>query len=308
MAGRFMAGLVLLAACSRSPSSSPAPPPEPAPEPQPEPARARDVRVTTLSTMETSVPGTRGEWGYAALVDIDGEKLLFDTGRDPQVVLHNLEVLGLSLADVDHVVLSHHHGDHTGGLAALRARFPGALATVHVGAGFAGKFRGDAGGARIETAERPAALLGHPYLMVTGPIARGFEERTVAAADLAVPDDQALVIDTTRGLVVIVGCAHAGVVNTLDAAQAMFPGRPLHALIGGLHLFEHTPSFGVAATLPEYLGIVAGRMRRADLGYLLGSHCTGIDAVDYLRREVMAGDRRRAVVDTTGNQLVIAPH
>jgi 7,8-dihydropterin-6-yl-methyl-4-(beta-D-ribofuranosyl)aminobenzene 5'-phosphate synthase len=61
-----------------------------------------------------------GEWGYAALVEVDGKKILFDTGANPDTVLKNAKTLGIDLSDVEDVVVSHHHGDHTGGLLALR--------------------------------------------------------------------------------------------------------------------------------------------------------------------------------------------
>ena len=61
-----------------------------------------------------------GEWGFAALVEADGHRLLFDTGARPETVLANARELGVDLADVTEVVLSHHHGDHTGGLLTLR--------------------------------------------------------------------------------------------------------------------------------------------------------------------------------------------
>ena len=61
-----------------------------------------------------------GEWGFAALVEADGHRLLFDTGARPETVLRNARELGVDLADVPEVVLSHHHGDHTGGLLTLR--------------------------------------------------------------------------------------------------------------------------------------------------------------------------------------------
>jgi glyoxylase-like metal-dependent hydrolase (beta-lactamase superfamily II) len=80
-----------------------------------------------------------GEWGFAALVEIDGRRLLFDTGARPQTVLDNARELGIDLSGVTDVVLSHHHWDHTGGLLALREALskknPAALSRAHVGEG-----------------------------------------------------------------------------------------------------------------------------------------------------------------------------
>ena len=79
------------------------------------PHQARALRVTVLSTMLTDHTGV-GEWGFAALVEVDGRRLLFDTGERPETVLQNARELGIDLSTVTDIVLSHHHADHAGGL------------------------------------------------------------------------------------------------------------------------------------------------------------------------------------------------
>ena len=81
--------------------------------------KLRSARITILSTMLADTRGI-GEWGFAALVEADGHRLLFDTGARPETVLRNAVELGVDLAGVAEVILSHHHGDHTGGLLVLR--------------------------------------------------------------------------------------------------------------------------------------------------------------------------------------------
>ena len=84
-----------------------------------EPARA--VKVTVLSTMLAGNPGAGiGEWGFAALLEADGQRLLIDTGERPDTVLRNAAELGIDLSGVSDVVLTHNHGDHTAGLLTLR--------------------------------------------------------------------------------------------------------------------------------------------------------------------------------------------
>ncbi len=77
------------------------------------------LKITILSTMLTDATGI-GEWGFAALVEADGHRILFDTGRLPDTVLENAKALGVELADVEDVILSHNHFDHTGGPVNLR--------------------------------------------------------------------------------------------------------------------------------------------------------------------------------------------
>ena len=76
------------------------------------------LKITTLSTMLAN--RGIGEWGYSALVEVDGKKILFDTGNKPETVLKNVKELGIDLSDVEDVFLSHNHGDHIGGLVTLR--------------------------------------------------------------------------------------------------------------------------------------------------------------------------------------------
>src|SRR6058998_349760 len=105
---------------------------------QPNANKAKAVKVTVLSTMLTDTDGI-GAWGFAALVEVDGYRLLFDTGARRETVLHNAEELKVDLAQVKDVVLSHHHSDHTGGLWALRqsllSKNPEALSRAHVARG-----------------------------------------------------------------------------------------------------------------------------------------------------------------------------
>src|SRR5689334_3890867 len=101
-------------------------------------AQVHALKVTVLSTMMAE--GGVGEWGYAALVEVDGRRILYDTGARPQTVLANAREFGIDLSSVEDVVLSHNHDDHTGGLLtlrnALKAKNPKALSRVHVAEGF----------------------------------------------------------------------------------------------------------------------------------------------------------------------------
>ncbi|MFP5355632.1 MAG: MBL fold metallo-hydrolase [Gemmatimonadota bacterium] len=105
--------------------------------PAPAAAEAQMVKVTVLSTMLAGDPGRGiGEWGFAALLEVDGRKLLIDTGARPGTVLQNARELGVDLSTVEEVVLTHNHGDHVNGLVSLRrelqGRNPRALAVAHV--------------------------------------------------------------------------------------------------------------------------------------------------------------------------------
>jgi 7,8-dihydropterin-6-yl-methyl-4-(beta-D-ribofuranosyl)aminobenzene 5'-phosphate synthase len=104
-------------------------------------AEVANLKVTVLSTMLVGDSGAHGigEWGFAALLEADGHKVLIDTGARPEAVWKNAEEMGVDLSDITDVVLTHNHFDHTGGLLTLRravmAKNPQALSRVHVPAG-----------------------------------------------------------------------------------------------------------------------------------------------------------------------------
>ena len=282
--------------------------------------RVTSLKITVLSTM-LAEPGI-GEWGFAALIEADGRRILFDTGNRPETVLQNARELGIDLSSVTDVILSHHHGDHTGGLANLRrelaAKAPGALSRIHVAPAIFSSRRhpgsGDEANPTISLKsvmeKSGAVFVEHrepkelfPGVWVTGPVPRPHPERNwgppasiVTKAGLvadSVPEDMALLINTDRGFVIVVGCGHAGTINTVDYGRKILGPEPVYALIGGLHLFASTDSA---------LTWTARRLQSAKLGYLLGGHCTGIEAV-FRIREMAALGRKRAVVAAVGSSF-----
>ena len=280
--------------------------------------RVRALKITVLSTMLAD-GDELGEWGFAALVEADGHRILFDTGNHSDVVLKNGRTLGVDFSTVPEVVLSHSHADHVGGFMTLRqsvaAKTPGALARTHVGEGMF--YPRTAGGPRVEanpmiaikteyertggafvTHAKPVEL--YPGVWLTGPVPRKFIERNwsgrgevttpAGVTEDNLPEDMALVFDTAQGLVVLTGCGHAGVVNTVDHARTVIRPARVHALIGGLHLF---------AAKEETLGWTAEKLRGFGVDHLIGAHCTGLEVVYRLRAD-LGLDRAHAVVGAVG--------
>jgi 7,8-dihydropterin-6-yl-methyl-4-(beta-D-ribofuranosyl)aminobenzene 5'-phosphate synthase len=290
------------------------------PAPKPVGHKVKSLKITVLSTMLADAG--MGEWGFAALVEADGRRILFDTGLLPETVRQNARTLGIDLSTVTDVVLSHHHGDHTGGLVTLRrelsAKTPTALSRVHVAPGiFASRRRAgsdeeanptiaikaamEATGAVF--VEHPKAQEIYPGVWLTGPVPRPHPEHywgtpasLVTSGGLvpdSIPEDMALIVETDKGLVILVGCGHAGTINTVEYGRRILGPKPVYALIGGLHLFAASDSA---------LAWTATRLRADQLGYLLGAHCTGIEAV-FRIRELAALGRKRAVVAAVGSSF-----
>jgi 7,8-dihydropterin-6-yl-methyl-4-(beta-D-ribofuranosyl)aminobenzene 5'-phosphate synthase len=230
---------------------------------------ASAVHVTILSTMLAGNPEHGiGEWGFASLLEVDGRLLLIDTGARPETVLRNAQELGVDLSTVTDVVLTHNHADHVGGLVALRRalakRNPAALARAHVApAIFQSRLTPDgheangllplraeyeASGGTFIQHSRPTELM--PGVWFSGPVPRPYQERNwsrgvllqspAGAVEDTIPEDASVVVDTKDGLIIIAGCGHAGVVNTAEYARSFLRPAPVHAVIGGLHLFAAT--------------------------------------------------------------------
>ena len=284
---------------------------------------AEDVSVTILSS-NLANGATIGEWGLSALVAVDGRCVLFDAGRHPDTVLRNAAVLEVDLSCVTDVVLSHFHFDHTTGLMpiveAVRKQRASAVRRVHVAEGFflprrSPRARGDEWNqmiamrdafavADVEFIEHagPAEIL--PGVWVTGPIDRPHPERNYPETIQVqrdgewvvdyVPDSQALSIITPKGHIVLLGCGHSGVVNALDQIRGAIANVPVHALMGGLHLF---------AASDETLGWTADRLRQIGIEHLMAGHCTGIEPLLRLRTGLNL-TRRTAVVGAVGSQFV----
>jgi 7,8-dihydropterin-6-yl-methyl-4-(beta-D-ribofuranosyl)aminobenzene 5'-phosphate synthase len=277
------------------------------------PAELHSLKVTILSTMLAD-EGI-GEWGFSALVEADGKKILFDTGARPNTVLENAKDLKVDLRDVQDVVLSHFHDDHTTGLMTLRRAFaksnPAAFSRVHVGKGIFLERRGkdtnpmiaikkeyEASGGKFIVHDKPEEI--QPGVWLTGPIPRIYPEKNysqgveVATADGwvedNVPEDQSLVFNTSKGLVLLAGCGHAGIINTLEYARKFIRPAPVDAAIGGFHLYN---------AKDEQIDWTADKLKEFQTAQILGAHCTGIESI-YRLRQRMGLDRHTCLVGTVG--------
>ena len=217
------------------------------------------VTITIVYDNNPYDPRPSTAWGFAALVEHREQTLLFDTGGDGRMLLANMEVLGIDPRSVDSVILSHAHGDHTGGLSALLAT--GARPTVYLPPSFSESFKDEVSQTATVVEVTPGQSLAEG-LFTTGEMGTGIPE-------------QALVIRTDRGLVVVTGCAHPGIVQLTAQAKALF-NDPVHLVLGGFHLGSKSDA-EISAILSEF--------RRLGVEKVAPCHCTGERAISRFATE-----------------------
>lgn len=215
-----------------------------------------DLEMTILYDNRTFSPRTTADAGFAALIESNGRRLLFDTGRKGHVLLSNMQIWGVEPRSLGGVILSHEHGDHTGGMEALLDA--GARPTFYVPSGFSTSFKERISRwTKIVEVTSPLQLF--PGIHATGPVGKMGE--------------QALAIMTQSGVVLITGCAHPGVMTMVKKAQQILPGAPF-LLAGGFHLQE--------AARESVQTLVAG-LKRSGVISVMPMHCTGDKTAEVFR-------------------------
>ncbi len=264
------------------------------------------MRLTTLCDNTVGSSGLAGEWGLSILAEYRGENVLLDAGYDDAAV-KNADLMGVDLGRVDKIVLSHGHLDHAGGLVPMLQRI-GRKTEVYAHPDvWAPKYSASKqpwGGEtgyhfigiqhRLETLEslgagfkyhrKPVWL--NEFMVTTGevPMVTSFEsiddnlcvKNETGYEQDPLLDDQALVIKSGRGLVVVLGCAHRGAVNTIAHAKTITGVDRVYAVVGGTHLLRAGE---------ERINQTIAALRKLGVAKVGVSHCTGFPAAAALARE-----------------------
>jgi 7,8-dihydropterin-6-yl-methyl-4-(beta-D-ribofuranosyl)aminobenzene 5'-phosphate synthase len=206
--------------------------------------------IVILYDNESISEKTKSDWGFACLIRTAEKTILFDTGKNSEILLYNSQILGVSLDDIDQVVISHNHPDHTGGLDVVLQRNPGI--PVYLPASFPAAFIGNI----VKSGAMPV-LVGSPLQIADNVYLSGEMGNHTR--------EQSLILDTPQGLVVITGCSHQGVVNVLETARKMF-NKDISLIMGGFHL-EGYENDQVGKIIEKFAEIGVKRCGAA--------HCTG---------------------------------
>ncbi|HIC94861.1 MAG TPA: MBL fold metallo-hydrolase [Anaerolineae bacterium] len=262
-----------------TPTSTPIPTVTLTPTPKPTPTKAaQELTITIVYDNNPYDKRLKAAWGFSCLVERGDFDLLFDTGADAPTLLANMAALGLDPAEIDIVVLSHIHGDHIGGLEGILA--VNKETTVYLPRSFPAGLKERIGAsARVVEVHEPLEIAEGVY--TTGELGAGIIE-------------QSLVLVTERGLVVITGCAHPGVVNIVAKAKEITGGE-VYLVMGGFHLG------GASEATIE--GIVED-FRKLGVQKVAPCHCSGDLARSIFERAYGQNFIRVGV----GSKLEIMPH
>jgi 7,8-dihydropterin-6-yl-methyl-4-(beta-D-ribofuranosyl)aminobenzene 5'-phosphate synthase len=256
-------------------------------------------RITVLVENTAYHAGLIAEHGLSVWIETGAHRFLFDTGQGPALGV-NARTLGIPLEKTEAVMLSHGHYDHTGGLlhvmslqerptvcahpAALEPKYAFSPGTSSRDIGMPPRVKDLVlSRADLRPVQGPVELGGGLFL--TGPVPRrtGYEDTggpffadaSGRTPDL-MPDDQAAFLHTHKGVHVVLGCAHAGVINTLAYILELTGKTPIRAVMGGMHL---------AAASHQRMDRTVEALREFDIERILPAHCTGPAALARLRQE-----------------------
>jgi 7,8-dihydropterin-6-yl-methyl-4-(beta-D-ribofuranosyl)aminobenzene 5'-phosphate synthase len=259
------------------------------------------VRITTLSENTAGMGNFLAEWGLSILVETEKTAILLDTGSSISAV-HNADALDIDLTKIDKIVLSHGHHDHTGGLRQLLQKMKRNVEIVahpdiwqakyarrqnepdrYIGIPFQ-RNEMESLGATFNLTAKPERI--DEDIMSTGeiPMVTSFEQidavlfvkKDTRWQPDTLLDDQALIVNTDSGLVVVLGCAHRGIINTLYHARQLTGRETIYAVIGGAHLISASE---------ERIWQTMAALKELNVQRLGLCHCTDLPATCLMAQE-----------------------
>ncbi|MCJ7447580.1 MAG: MBL fold metallo-hydrolase [Bacteroidales bacterium] len=218
----------------------------------------KPVAIKVIYDNYVKVDGLKSDWGYSIVIEGLDKEILFDTGTNPEVFESNFRIMGIDPAIIDFLVFSHEHGDHTGGIPAfvkMKNDIP-----VIIPYSFSGSFKKRMVGFGLEPllVKEPAEICENLY--------------TSGEFEYQIPE-QALVLNTKKGLVVITGCAHPGIIEMLKQIKSDF-SKNIYIVFGGFHLLQKSD---------KEMNEIISQMKALGVVKCGATHCTGDKQIKMFR-------------------------
>lgn len=218
----------------------------------------KPVTVRVIYDNYASVDSLMPDWGYSVVIEGLAKTILFDTGTKPDIFASNFRKMGLDASEIDFLVLSHEHGDHIGGISSfvkMKTDIP-----VIIPHSFTKVFK-----KRMESLGLKPILVKEPAMICEDLYTSGEFDFPIA--------EQALVLDTKQGLVVMTGCSHPGIVEMLKEIKTSF-NKNIYMVFGGFHLLEKSE---------EEMDVIISAMKALGVVKCGATHCTGDKQIKMFR-------------------------
>lgn len=218
------------------------------------------ISITTIYDNYLSQPNLKNDWGFSCLVRVDNQNILFDTGTDGKILLDNMEKLKIDPEIVDSIVISHDHYDHYGGLANFLKQ-NNKVKVYILSALLQTKNIAEKLGAAVLEIDSPTKITEN--ICTTGELGTGIKE-------------QSLIVKSNKGVIIITGCSHPGIVNIIKAAREQFSEESIYLVLGGFHLFQ---------TSDSELKDIINSFRELGVQKAAPCHCSGDKARELFKQE-----------------------
>ncbi len=224
------------------------------------PLKNHEVTFTVIYDNYSSSDQCTGDWGFSCLIEGTEKTVLFDTGTKPEIFRRNLEELNIDISNIDVIVISHNHGDHTGGLPVILEKET--ELRLYIPASVEDNFLNRFDSFQDHTIPVNESMEICDGIMTTGEMGSSIKE-------------QSLLIDTHKGLVVLTGCSHQGIENIVEKA-AELSDKPIYMVFGGFHLLNHSS---------DQVEDIISIFRKNGVQKCGATHCTGKMATNMFKEE-----------------------
>lgn len=201
--------------------------------------------------------------GFSCLIN---DEILFDTGPEPKALFNNFNLLNMNANQISKVVISHNHWDHTGGLWELLKQNQNLL--VYSCPDFSPDFYDKVANLNTKLIKADSLLEIIPSVFTTGQIPGLYKGQPMP--------EQAMVIKTEKGISVITGCAHPGIIQIIAKVKHYFPNEPIYAVLGGFHLKDKTE---------EEILLIINQFKEFEIKKMGPTHCSGDLAIRLFKKE-----------------------